>query len=348
VVGAALAQSGRHVHLQFTKPRSALDDRQFFSQFPARLRRFRQHQHADALRPRPYYTGYVRDDARLTPRLTLNAGLRYDLELPPYEQYDRASTFALDAPNPAAGNRPGALVFLGSGPGRTGSRTFEDTHYVALNPRLGLAYQLRHATVLRLGYGVSHSSNQLLNDHMGFSTTQNFDTLDNGNTPAFLLDDGMPTNWPRPPFLNPAFGNNNNVSAVIRDDSARMPLTQNWRLDIQRELPGGTVLELAYVGTRATTRSLRCETSIRWTRAILRSALLGRDITSAAARGEHPDPLPRIQRNCPAGSAPVSAGAHESPHARTSWEPRPTIRSGEAARSGLLPDFSIDVLRFRN
>ena len=201
---------------------------------------------------RPYYAAYVQDDIRLTSRLTLNAGLRYDLELPPYEQYDRASTFDLSAPNPAAGNRPGALVFLGTGPGRIGSRSFEDTHWVSLDPRLGLAYQLHRATVLRLGYGVSHSSNQLLNDHQGFSTTQNFDTIDNGNTPAFLLDDGMPTNWPRPPFLNPAFGNNNNVSAVIRDDSARMPVTQNWRFDIQRELPRGTVLELAYVGTRAT------------------------------------------------------------------------------------------------
>ena len=201
---------------------------------------------------RPYYAGYVQDDIKLTPKLTLNIGLRYDLDRPPFEQYDRASTFDLAAPNPAAGNRPGALVFLGEGPGRYGSRTFEDTYYKAINPRLGLAYQLQHATVLRLGYGISHSSHFLLNDHMGFSTTQNFDTLDLGNTPAFLLDGGMPTNWPRPPFLDPSFGNNNNVSAAIRDDSGRMPMTENWRLDIQRELPGGTVLELAYVGTKAT------------------------------------------------------------------------------------------------
>jgi hypothetical protein len=232
-----------------------------------------------------YYAGYVQDDIRLTPKLTLNAGLRYDLELPPFEQYDRASTFDLGAPNPAAGNRPGALVFLGNGSGRIGSRSYEDTHYMALNPRLGLAYQLRHATVLRLGYGVSHSSNQLLNDHQGFSTTQNFDTLDNGNTPAFLLDDGMPTNWPRPPFLNPSFGNNNNVSAVIRDDSARMPVTQSWRLDIQRELPGGTVLEMAYVGTRATHQiaALRNVNQVD-ARNLSLGTTLNANITSQAAR----------------------------------------------------------------
>jgi outer membrane receptor protein involved in Fe transport len=233
---------------------------------------------------RPYYAGYVQDDLKLTPRLTLNLGLRYDLDLPPYEQYDRASTFDLDTPNPAAGNRPGALVFLGEGPGRYGSRTYEETYYKAFNPRFGLAYQLQRATVLRLGYGVSHSSHSLFNDHMGFSTTQNFDTLDQGNTPAFLLDNGMPTNWPKPPFLNPAFGNNNNVSAAIRDDSGRMPITQNWRLDIQRELPGGTVLEVAYVGTRATHQvaSLRNVNQVD-ARYLSLGTVLNANINSAAA-----------------------------------------------------------------
>lgn len=234
---------------------------------------------------RPYYAGYVQNDIKLTPKLTVNLGLRYDLDLPPYEQYDRASTFDLSAPNPAAGNRPGALVFLGEGPGRYGSRTFEDAYYKAINPRFGLAYQLQRATVVRLGYGISHSSHFLLNDHMGFSTTQTFDTLDQGNTPAFLLDNGMPTNWPKPPFLNPAFGNNNNVSAAIKDDSGRMPMTQNWRLDIQRELPGGTVLELAYVGTRATHQvaALRNVNQVD-AKYLSLGTVLNANITSAAAQ----------------------------------------------------------------
>jgi hypothetical protein len=243
---------------------------------------------------RPYYAGYVQDDIKLTPKLTLNLGLRYDLDLPPYEQYDRASTFDLDAPNPAAGNRPGALVYLGEGPGRYGSRTFEETYYKAINPRLGLAYQLQRSTVLRLGYGVSHSSHFLLNDHMGFSTTQNFDSVDQGNTPAFLLDGGMPTNWPKPPFLDPSFGNNNNVSAVIRDDSGRMPLTQNWRLDFQRELPGGTVLEMAYVGTKAShqTAALRNVNQVDASYLSL-GTVLNANINSAAARQANiPIPYP--------------------------------------------------------
>jgi hypothetical protein len=201
---------------------------------------------------RPYYAWFVQDDIKVTQKLTVNAGLRYDLDLPPREQYDRASTFDLTTPNPGAGNLPGALIFAGTGSGLSGTRTFEDTYYRGISPRLGIAYQISKVSVVRSGYGISHSTHSLLNTHLGFSTTQTFDSPDNGNSEAFLLDSGMPTNWPKPPFINPAFGNNNNVSATIRNDSARMPMTQVWRPDLQHELPGGTVVEVAYVGTRGT------------------------------------------------------------------------------------------------
>ena len=72
---------------------------------------------------RPYYAWFLQDDFRINSKLTLNIGLRYDLDLPPREQYDRASNFDFDTPNPAAGNRPGALLFAGDGPGRTGRWT---------------------------------------------------------------------------------------------------------------------------------------------------------------------------------------------------------------------------------
>ena len=106
----------------------------------------------------------------------------------------------------------------------------------------------------------------------------------------------MPTNWPRPPFLNPAFGNNNNVSAVIRNDSARMPLTQNWRFDIQRELPGGTVLEVAYVGTRATHQiaSLRNVNQVDASYLSLGADSEREHHLGGGTRREHPDSLPWI------------------------------------------------------
>ncbi|HWC00950.1 MAG TPA: TonB-dependent receptor, partial [Bryobacteraceae bacterium] len=123
---------------------------------------------------RPYYAGFVQDDWKISPRFTLNLGLRYDLDLAPHEQYDRASIFDLDTPNPSAGNLPGALVFLGSGPGRIGRSTYEEVHKANFAPRVGLAYQVNRLTVLRAGYGLSYAGNGLLNSSLGFNTTANF------------------------------------------------------------------------------------------------------------------------------------------------------------------------------
>ncbi|HBY62940.1 MAG TPA: hypothetical protein DEH78_24215 [Solibacterales bacterium] len=62
-----------------------------------------------------YYAGYAQDDWKTTRKLTINYGLRYDVFIPRYERRDNLSTFDLNLPNPAAGNRPGAMVFLGEG-----------------------------------------------------------------------------------------------------------------------------------------------------------------------------------------------------------------------------------------
>lgn len=235
---------------------------------------------------RPYYAFFVQEDWKLSQKVTLNLGLRYDLELPPYEQYGRASLFDLSTPNPAAGNRAGALIYAGSGSGRIGDRSFEDTHRLNFAPRLGLAYNLRKGTVLRAGYGISYSSSQLTNSYLGFSTTANFISADNGNTPAFRLEGGMPTNWPKPPFIDPAFGNNNNVTTSIRPEAARMPMTQIWRFDVQHELPGATVLELAYVGTRGTHLTAPGLTNLNQVDAKYLSlgSVLNANVTSAAAQ----------------------------------------------------------------
>lgn len=235
---------------------------------------------------RPYYASFVQDDIKLTPRLTLNLGVRHDLDLPPREQYDRMSIFDLGTPNPGAGNRLGALIFAGDGPGRAGRRTFQDPYYRAFAPRVGLAYTLRRTTVLRLGYGISFSPNELLfTVYDGYSSTANFVSPDLGNSPAFLLDSGMPTDWPKPPFITPTFSNNNNVTTTLRGETARMPMTQNWRLDLQQELPGGTVIEAAYVGTRGThlTSGLRNLNQVDAKYLSLGSVLTA-NITSAAAQ----------------------------------------------------------------
>ena len=101
------------------------------------------------------YAFYAQDDFKITPRLTINYGLRYDLHRPLTEKYGRISSFVPDLPNPGAGGRPGALGFLGSGsePGRTGRESWLNTDYKDFGPRIGLAYRVTDKTVLRGGFG---------------------------------------------------------------------------------------------------------------------------------------------------------------------------------------------------
>ncbi|MGA2327046.1 MAG: carboxypeptidase regulatory-like domain-containing protein [Bryobacteraceae bacterium] len=108
----------------------------------------------------PYYAAYIQDDIRLSSRLTINIGLRYDLPLPRREPNGQNSQFDPTAPNPDAGNLPGALIFAGSGPGRTG-RTFLLQHRTkAFGPRAGFAYQLTSKTVVRAGGAIFYNSNK--------------------------------------------------------------------------------------------------------------------------------------------------------------------------------------------
>jgi outer membrane receptor protein involved in Fe transport len=99
---------------------------------------------------------FFQDDWKATRRLTLNLGFRYDIFFPRMEAHNNFSSFDPSAPNPNAGGRPGAVVFLGDGPGRDNTRrSFADTYYRNLGPRFGFAYELTSKTVLRGGYGFS-------------------------------------------------------------------------------------------------------------------------------------------------------------------------------------------------
>ena len=65
----------------------------------------------------PYHAFFAQDDWKITPRLTMNIGLRYEIDMGVYEKHDRLSYFDPTLPNPAANGHPGALRFLGDGAG---------------------------------------------------------------------------------------------------------------------------------------------------------------------------------------------------------------------------------------
>jgi hypothetical protein len=206
-----------------------------------------------------YKALFVQDDWKVSRKLTLNIGLRWDLFTPRREHSNNISGFDPSLPNPGAGSLPGAIRFLGVGAGRDNSRTsFADTYYKALGPRVGFAYQLTGRTVLRGGYGISYgqgNANAGLRDSQkfvyGFNAAPSYASTDAGVTSPFNLDSGFPTNWPHPPFISPTVQNGTNVTMIGAGDG-RPPYFQNYQFSMQREFSARTSLELAYVGVKGT------------------------------------------------------------------------------------------------
>jgi hypothetical protein len=202
----------------------------------------------------PQHAIYVMDDWKVTPKLTVNAGFRWEIIPPFYEVTGRMSEVDLNAPNPEAGNRPGALVFA------SGGSKFGDTYWKEFGPRLGMAYQFNNKIVIRAGYAMTNTP-PIRNDWGYGGFTYGF----NGsvNVPAgtgasgFVDDAAIYLSQPFPglraplPNKDPSSDNGNDVQTTARD-AQRPGYVQNFNLTIQYQLPKETVLEVAYVGNKGT------------------------------------------------------------------------------------------------
>lgn len=204
-----------------------------------------------------YYAGYVQDDWRVTRKLTLNLGVRYDYDSPRTERYNRMNYFDPNAVSPLATKVPqfpnlkGGVVFVGVN-GVPRHQYIKDTNNLA--PRLGLAYQVDEKTVIRAGYshifGPSNQAAQGTVGPFGFRTEYPWLSTNDGITPANLLRN------PYPLGFRPLPGSSEglltqvgaNLQAVLQDTVT--PWSQQWNLNIQRQLPWQMSLEVAYVGTR--------------------------------------------------------------------------------------------------
>lgn len=187
-------------------------------------------------------SGFVQDDWKVTPKLTLNLGLRYDFSTPPYSAKNQLANF-----NPAGS---GSLVYATSG--SIDNRALVDTKTLGFAPRFGFAYSPGSKTVIRGGYGIYNllfkrngSEDQLaLNPPYLLETTLN--PVD-GDMPAFELQNGFPAG-----ILDPANANYSTLHIHAMDPKSPMPYAQEWSLGFQRELPAQMVLTADYVGTKAT------------------------------------------------------------------------------------------------
>jgi hypothetical protein len=198
----------------------------------------------------PYYAFYGQDDWRITDKLVFNYGLRYEFTQPPHAGGDQYSDFSPTTPNPAVNNYPGALIFAGDGPGREGTSSLFSGYYGAIAPRASFAYTASPKTIVRGGVGRSYGRVTVVqgSSHFaGFIGQYVFSSADAGVTPAFNLDQGLPS-YPLPPLIDPTFSNNNDVDWFNGQEAARPAVYDNWTMSVQREVRKNLMVELDYNG----------------------------------------------------------------------------------------------------
>lgn len=213
---------------------------------------------------------FIQDDWKLTSRLTLNVGVRYEIDYPLTERYNRTvrgfdavTALPIEAavqanyarspiPEIAAGQFRvrGGLTFAGVG-GQP--RTLWNTNTANFSPRLGLAYQLNNRTVVRTGYGFFYDLDRQSVNQTGFSqTTSLVPTLDNGLTFIASAANPFPNGWAKPTGASLGVMTYAGQSITFFNPDLKTPYVQRWQFGVQREIAAQTVMELSYVGSRGT------------------------------------------------------------------------------------------------
>ena len=201
-----------------------------------------------------YQAFFFQDTWKLTRKLTVTYGLRWDLGLSREDKNGVQATFDPAVRNPLTGTN-GSLVFVGTeGENRIGRSRFGNVYKTDFGPRVGLAYRVNDKTVLRGGYGLFYSpSNGLIGGGCfpcTFGVSARPERISDGFNEALNWDGGFvaPAGYIRPPNFSPAFANNQSVTRLLPEDGRHARINQ-WSVNIQRELRGALLLDVGYVGS---------------------------------------------------------------------------------------------------
>jgi hypothetical protein len=200
------------------------------------------------------------DTWKVTNKLSVNYGLRWDNFTPSWEKYDNMSFFDFGA-NPGAGGRPGRLAFAGSkwGDASAGVSYPEDNWHNGFGPRLGIAYAMNDKTVIRTGYGIFYTQafypgwgGGVSQAGLNISPTINTTGL-GGLDPAFYWDQGFPIDRvPTPPVVDPSYENGQGGPNYRPKDANRLSYSQQWNFTIERQIGQNAMFSVAYVGNKGT------------------------------------------------------------------------------------------------
>ncbi|MBA3442984.1 MAG: TonB-dependent receptor, partial [Pyrinomonadaceae bacterium] len=189
-----------------------------------------------------YYGFYANDTWRVTPRLTLNLGVRYELQTPMWEAENRMANFDLNPGSPTYG------TFVNARDGGIRERTFSELDTNSFAPRLGFSYELTPKTVVRGSFGVFYGGlgyqaiAQTGAANPPYFINVSRPSATNAATSSLVLQNGFPAGLLDPQnVLNPA----------LYSQPEDFPVSDVYQLNlnVQRELPGQMVVSVAYVGS---------------------------------------------------------------------------------------------------
>ncbi len=211
-----------------------------------------------------FYTGlYAQDDFKVTSRLTLNLGLRWEMETGKHDRFNQLTYFDYGVTSPLASevgipDLKGGIRFQHVDAGSPYPASLNE-----IGPRFGFAYALDAKTAVRGGYGIFflpyvgqagvYSAGTAIGAEGYFTQTSWVGSLD-GLTPTNYLSNPFPTGLLAP--TGNKLGLLTNVGQTIEPRSDRASIhpanVQQWNFTIQRELPGLVLVEAAYVGNKGT------------------------------------------------------------------------------------------------
>ncbi|HEV2315458.1 MAG TPA: TonB-dependent receptor [Candidatus Acidoferrales bacterium] len=210
-----------------------------------------------------YFAPYIQDNFKITSKLAINGGLRWDIMRPFLENNDNVTFFDATVPNPGAINpasgQPllGAAAKLGTGSGLVGYRR-ANIHWKDFSPRVGFTYELNNKTVILGGYAINfldqgpyeYGNNKISVDYGSLSNGQIQVNSNGSNVPGYGEWDNNPLGVPTATPFSPTLFNASGLFQFSKDPGPNS-YVQMWNVGVQREVTGNVLVSAAYVGNRA-------------------------------------------------------------------------------------------------
>jgi len=200
-----------------------------------------------------YYALFLQDDWKVSSRLSLNLGLRWDYEPAPAERYNRmVRTFAFDQPHPLSQQVQGLSLKGGLIYAKDGDRRFFASDKNNFQPRVGAAFKLTSQWVVRGGYGLYFLGADERGETYGYSrSTPLVASTDGGLTPRVTLSNAFPEPLLQPIGSSQGLNTNLGLGINIGFFDRPLPYSHQYSFGLERQLGQNWLVEVSYVGNKA-------------------------------------------------------------------------------------------------